>query len=80
MSETATLIPLSTVIPMLTAISDRDYPRFKDLEINFASLHGVEVWEDVFNFRVLPALDSLAKKWLLVQKCSQGIKSVKVVE
>ena len=80
MSETTIKIPVSELIPILSAISDRNWKRFKDLEINFASLHGVEVWEDVFNFRVLPALDSLAKKWLLVQKCSRGIKSVKVVE
>jgi hypothetical protein len=79
MSETATQIPLSIVIPMFTAISDRNYERFNRLEWDFANTHGVEVWQDVFNFRVLPALDKDSKKWLLIQKCSKGIKSVKVI-
>lgn len=43
------------------------------------NMHGAETWQDVFNFRVLPALDKDAKKWLLIQKCSTGIKSVKVI-
>jgi hypothetical protein len=79
MSETATLIPLAAVIPMFTAISNREYQRFNQLERDFANIYGVETWQDVFNFRVLPALDKDAKKWLLIQKCSTGIKSVKVV-
>ncbi len=79
MSETATQIPISAIIPMLTAISDRYWEQFKTLEINFAQEYGVEVWEDVFNFRLLPALDKESNRWLLVQKCSQGIISVKNV-
>jgi hypothetical protein len=79
MSDTATQIPLSAVIPMFTAISDRDYQRFNQLEWDFANTHGALTWQDVFNFRVLPALDKDAKKWLLIQKCNTGIKSVKVV-
>jgi hypothetical protein len=79
MGETATQIPLSTVIPMFMAISDRNYERFNCLEWDFTNIHGVEVWQDVFNFRVLPALDKDSKKWLLIQKCSTGIKSVKVL-
>lgn len=78
MTETATIIPLTALIPMLTAISDRDYPRFKELEIDFASSHGVNVWEDVFNFRLMPVLDKESNRWLLIQKCSKGF-SVKVV-
>ncbi|WP_323808862.1 hypothetical protein [Nostoc sphaeroides] len=36
MTETATLMPLSTFIPVFTAISDRDWVRFKELEVSFA--------------------------------------------
>ncbi|WP_017655396.1 hypothetical protein [Fortiea contorta] len=70
MSETATQIPITAIIPMLTAIGDRSWEQFKTLEINFASRYGVEVWEDVFNFRLLPALDKESNRWLLVQKCN----------
>ncbi|MBD2415733.1 hypothetical protein FACHB389_26060 [Nostoc calcicola FACHB-389] len=80
MTETATLMPLSTFIPVLTAISDRDWVRFKELEVSFANAHGVETWADVFNWRIMPALEPEAKRWLLVTKCSQGIKSVKVLD
>jgi hypothetical protein len=79
MSETATQIPITAIIPMLMAIGDRSWQQFKALEINFAQEYGVEVWEDVFNFRLLPALDKESNRWLLVQKCSQGIISVKNV-
>ncbi|HLO87985.1 MAG TPA: hypothetical protein VK203_23690 [Nostocaceae cyanobacterium] len=79
MSEAATLIPVSIIIDMLTAINNRNWQQFKDLEINFAQEHGVEVWQDVFNFRLLPALDKDSKSWLLVQKCNTGIKSIKEV-
>lgn len=58
--------------PMFTAIRDKNYPEFKKLELQFADQHGIETWQDVFNFRVLPALDKEAKSWLLVQKCSKG--------
>jgi hypothetical protein len=72
MTEAATQIPLSAVIPIFAAISDRDWERFKQLEMEFANNHGVETWADVFNFRVLPALDKETKTWVLVQKCSKG--------
>ncbi|CDN14649.1 MAG: hypothetical protein HRU34_15865 [Richelia sp.] len=57
MTETATQIPLSAVMRMFAAISDRDWERFKLLEVELANNHGVETWADVFNFRILPALD-----------------------
>jgi hypothetical protein len=79
MSETATQIPITAIIPMLAAIGDRQWEHFKALEINFAQEYGVEVWEDVFNFRLLPALDRESNRWLLIQKCSQGVISVKNV-
>jgi hypothetical protein len=72
MTETATQIPLTALLPMLTAISVRDYSRFKELEIDFASIWSVEVWEDVFNFRLKPVLDKDSDRWLLIQKCSRG--------
>ncbi|MEH1921661.1 hypothetical protein [Nostoc sp.] len=76
MTETATQIPLTALLPMLTAIGERDYPRFKELEIDFASTHGVQVWEDVFNFRLKPALDKDSDRWLLIQKCSKDFAVV----
>ncbi|RUS93161.1 hypothetical protein DSM106972_097130 [Dulcicalothrix desertica PCC 7102] len=79
MTETAAVIPLSTVIPMFNAISDRDWSRFKELEYEFANNYGVETWADVFNFRIMPALEPEAKTWILVQKCSKGY-TVRVVE
>ena len=72
MTEAATLVPISQLTPMFTAVGDKDYLEFKRLELQFAEQHSVETWEDVFNFRVLPALDKEAKSWLLVQKCSKG--------
>ena len=78
MTDTATQIPLSAVIPMFAAISGRDWERFKELEVEFANTHGIEDWADVFNFRILPALDKESKRWFLTQKCSRGF-SVKTV-
>ena len=57
MSETATQVPITTIVPMLTAISDRNWEQFKKLERDFVNQYGVDVWEDVFNFRLKPALD-----------------------
>jgi len=78
-SETATLVPVSIVITMLTAIDKRDWAEFKNLEAEFVDQYGIEVWEDVFNFRLKPALDKDSDRWLLIQWCSQGIISVKEV-
>jgi uncharacterized protein (UPF0371 family) len=77
MSETTTQIPVSELIPMLTAISDRNWERFKQVEKKFVIEHGVEAWEDFFAFRLKPALDKDSDRWLLVQWCSTGIVSVK---
>lgn len=79
MTEAATLVPINQLTPMFTAIGDKDYSEFKKLELQFAEQHGVEIWEDVFNFRVLPALDKETKSWLLVQKCSKGYTVKKMV-
>ncbi|KHG39904.1 MULTISPECIES: hypothetical protein [Nostocales] len=79
MSETATQVPITTIVPMLTAISDRNWEQFKKLERDFVNQYGVDVWEDVFNFRLKPALDKDSDRWLLIQWCSKGIKSVKIV-
>ena len=53
---TATKIPVNNLIDMLAAIGNRDYSRFQELEQVFVSQYGEEVWQEVFNFRVLPAL------------------------
>jgi hypothetical protein len=80
MTETATQIPLRAVMPMFAAISDRDWERFKELEVEFANSHGIEDWADVFNFRILPALDKESKRWFLIQKCSKGFTVRTVVD
>ncbi|WP_375509691.1 hypothetical protein [uncultured Nostoc sp.] len=79
MIPVATQIPITTIIPMLTAIGDRQWQQFKELEANFVSQYGVEVWQEVFNFRVLPALDKDSNRWLLVHWCGEGINWVKDV-
>lgn len=75
----ATQIPVSTIIPMLMAITERDYLQFKDLEKTFVVQYSVEVWQDVFNFRLLPALDQQSKKWLLQAWCSEGMVTLQDV-
>jgi len=79
MSETAVQVPVTTVISMLVAIAERNWQQFKSLEFSFVDQYGIDVWEEVFNFRLKPALDKDSDKWLLIQKCSTGIKSVKQV-
>ncbi len=76
---TTTQIPISELITMLTAISERNYVQFRQLEAMFVSRYGVEVWQEFFNFRLLPGLDKPSSNWLLVQFCSAGIVSVKKV-
>jgi hypothetical protein len=79
MSETAVQVPVTTVISMLVAIAERNWQQFKNLEFSFVDRYGIDVWEEVFNFRLKPALDKDSDKWLLIQKCSTGIKLVKQV-
>lgn len=76
---TATQIPVNELIDMLTTIGNRDYLKFQELENAFVSQHGEEVWQEVFNFRILPALDKSASQWLLGQWLSAGINSVKKI-
>ena len=75
----ATQIPVNDIIDMLAAVGNRNYPRFQEIENAFVSQHSEEVWQEVFNFRLLPALDKAASQWLLVQWTSDGINSVKTV-
>ncbi|MBD2303777.1 hypothetical protein H6G80_29945 [Nostoc sp. FACHB-87] len=72
MSEITAQIPVSELIPLLTAIADRHWESFKVVEKQFVTKHGVEVWEDFFAFRLKPALDKESDRWLLVQWCSKG--------
>jgi hypothetical protein len=66
----AVQIPVSTIISILTAINDRDYARFKELQTTFVEQHGIEVWQDVFQCRVVPALDQQSNRWLLNAWCN----------
>ncbi|MEH2370270.1 hypothetical protein [Nostoc sp.] len=75
----AAQVSITTILPMLTAIANRQWQQFKELEANFVSQYGVEVWQDVFNFRLKPALDKDSGRWLLIQWCGEGIISVKNV-
>jgi hypothetical protein len=73
----ATQISIAAIVPMLTAIGDRQWEKLKELEADFVFQYGVEVWQEVFNFRILPALDNDSNRWLLTQWCSEGIISIK---
>ncbi|MBE9233881.1 MAG: hypothetical protein ACLBM1_09250 [Cuspidothrix sp.] len=79
MSEATLSISITELIPMLTAIAERNWERFKEVEKQFVIKHGVEAWEEFFAFRLKPALDKDSDRWLLIQWCSQGIKSIKTV-
>ena len=76
---TATKIPVNDLLNIIAAIGNRDYSQFQELEQVFVSLHGEEVWQEVFNFRILPALDKPASQWLLAQWMSHGINSIKKI-
>jgi hypothetical protein len=79
MSEKAASVPLSEFMSMLNAIIERNWLLFKDLELQFVDNYSIDIWEEVFNFRLLPALDTESKRWFLIEKCKQGILEVKVV-
>lgn len=79
MPEKPAELPVSVIIPIFTAISDHQWEKFQELEADFVSQHGIEVWQEVFNFRIKPALDKESDRWLLIQWCGQGINWVKNV-
>ncbi|MDZ8184826.1 MAG: hypothetical protein RMX96_08245 [Nostoc sp. ChiSLP02] len=79
MTPIAAQVSISEIIPMLAAIGNRQWEKFKELEADFVSQYGIEVWQEVFNFRLKPALDKDSDRWLLIQWCSEGIISVKNV-
>ncbi|MDZ8035883.1 hypothetical protein [Nostoc sp. DedSLP04] len=79
MTPVAAEVSITAIIPMLTAIANRQWEQFKELEADFVSQYGVEVWQEVFNFRLKPALDKDSDRWLLIQWCGEGIISVKNV-
>jgi hypothetical protein len=72
-------VAITAIVPMLTAIANRQWEQFKKLEADFVSQYGIEVWQEVFNFRLKSALDKDSDRWLLIQWCSEGIISVKNV-
>lgn len=62
-------IPVSEAIPFLKAISDRNWREFCNQELLFiavknCSLESIKLWEDVFNFQILPALDEDSRTWI----------------
>ncbi|MFB2833777.1 hypothetical protein [Floridanema evergladense] len=65
LAEVITQIPIAELIYLLNAISKRNYAQFQVLENLFVANYGIEVWEEYFNFRLLPALDSASNQWLL---------------
>ncbi|MBC5798207.1 MAG: hypothetical protein VKL60_09525 [Sphaerospermopsis sp.] len=79
MSKTTHSISITELIPMLTAIAERNWEKFKEIEQQFVSRHSIEAWEEFFAFRLKPALDKDSDRWLLVQWCSEGIVSIKNV-
>ncbi len=42
------------------------WEQFKELEADFVSQYSVEVWQEVFNFRLKLALDKDSDRWLLM--------------
>lgn len=79
MSEATLSISITELIPMLTAIAERNWEKFKEVEKQFVSQHGIEEWEEFFAFRLKPSLDKDSDQWLLAHWCSEGIISVKNV-
>ncbi|MFM5888880.1 MAG: hypothetical protein ACKOQS_11415 [Dolichospermum sp.] len=79
MSEATLSISITELIPMLTAIAERNWEKFKEVEKQFVSRHGIEEWEEFFAFRLKPSLDKDSDQWLLAYWCSEGIISVKNV-
>lgn len=79
MNDKPEKVAVGEIIPMLVAIDSRNWEQFKALEKSFVDKYSVRTWEDVFNFQVKSALDKDSDRWLLIQWCSKGIKSVKLV-
>ncbi|MBD2519615.1 hypothetical protein H6G93_32590 [Nostoc sp. FACHB-973] len=79
MTPVAAQVSIIEIIPILTAIGNRQWENFKELEADFVFQYGVEVWQEIFNFRLKPALDKDSDRWLLIQWCGEGIISVKNV-
>ncbi|MEO0839825.1 MAG: hypothetical protein AAFY21_00010 [Cyanobacteria bacterium J06641_2] len=71
--------PIKAIAPFFVAIGNRDWEEFKQLEKNFVAQHGVEAWQEEFNFRIKPALDKDSDRWLLIQWCGGGVVESEVV-
>ncbi|MEH2233379.1 MAG: hypothetical protein V7K71_27715 [Nostoc sp.] len=72
MTPVAAQVSITAIVPMLSAIANRQSEQFKELEANFVSQYGVEVWQEVFNFRLKPVLDKDSDRWLPIQWCDEG--------
>lgn len=62
-----TEIPITELISLLSAIGNRNFSHFQQLESDFTNRYGIDIWEEYFNFRLLPTLDNTSNKWLLKQ-------------
>ena len=71
--------PIKAIAPFFVAIGNRDWEEFKQLEKNFVAQHGIEAWQEEFNFRIKPALDKDSDRWLLIQWCGGGVVESEVV-
>ena len=71
--------PIKAIAPFFVAIGNRDWEEFKQLEKNFVAQHGIEAWQEEFNFRIKPALDKDSDRWLLIQWCGGGVVDSEVV-
>jgi hypothetical protein len=63
LTETAK-VPLKQMISLLESIEAGNYSLFQELENAFIAKYGIEVWEEYFNFHLLPSLDDVSKSWL----------------
>jgi hypothetical protein len=60
------------VCNLLDAIASEDGEKFKVIEEQIAEEIGVEAYEELFNFRIMPALSIGSRQWLLSEKCKNG--------
>lgn len=60
-------IPLTVLVPFLSAISDRDWETFRRLGTGFLETYDVEIWKKFFGSRLKPALDEESYSWVSTQ-------------
>lgn len=75
MTKTILDVPVSELIPILTAIAARDWEGFKKLEEQFVTKYGAKEWQAFFADRLKPLLDKESDNWFLTQQYSTDILS-----